>query len=293
MLPSELANLDPDLITVHILADLEPSQLINYVLSSKDTYKKRDTIVKENKYTHNYEGDYFADLLNSHITGFSNGSMIMIIPKTAKLANQLNPVFVTNTYKLIAHSHQAGVSFSPSPYFQELIKVEFGYERNQICEDHFSRIYQTDWWNCNVNIYDIYKIIYHMTLKKHRNLGEALETFSFIRGNRLEIKNSLDVITGVYCPQHPNARALRAITFYLFHSYLEFIKPMIADTSTLADFAKQPSGTDNMTIKYLTLAHRSYQRLGEIKDLPEFIKNKMNKKYMAFFKSFEELLSEV
>lgn len=290
-----LMSLDRDVIKTHILADLEPGYLLNYVLASKETYSKRDQYIKANKYTQGYEGDYFADLMNSHITGFKSGSLIMQVPST-----RLNPVFISNTYKLIVHSHNQGYQFPLNYYFQDLIKAEFGYDKSEICEQHLAKMCAQKWWNTNVNIYEVYKVIYHLTKIKHRNLGEALETFTFINADKFDmvhLKNTLVLIGDVYNPEHPNAIALRSLMFYLIYCYMDFLEPLMVDPIELDALS---ASVPNSTTKYVALASAFYnknediiKKLTEIKDLPDFIKNRMNKKYMQLFKKFDDMMMSV
>lgn len=296
---SDLSALDTDLITTHVLSELEPGELLKYLLASKETYSKRDQYARANRYTQGYEGDYFADLMNSHITGYKDGSFQTTIPK------RLNPVFIVNTYNLIAHTHRIGYPFVFSGYFQDLIKAEYGYERSEVCEQIFAKICKRKWWNSTINIYDVYKIVYHLTYRKHRLLGEALEqiTFTTNYAKKKSLSDTMSIIGDIYEPHHPNARALRAIMFYVIYCFMEFLKPLMVDEKELAAFAALSSGlsaTANPTTQYIALAFTFYDKhqdsltkLAEIKDLPHYIKNKMNKKYMEVFKMFEEVLSHV
>jgi hypothetical protein len=239
----------------------DQEQLLNYVLVCKESYAKREECIKSLKYTQSYDGDYFADLLNSYIIAFKDGQLIMSV-------SRLNEVFVNNTYKLILHSHNVGYQFNPSDYFHQLIHTEFGYKKSTTCEEYFAKICEEKWWSSNINLYDIYKIIYHLHYKKYRLLSDALERFTF-SSKDIDMKNTLDVLSALYDIQSPTVRTLQAIMSYLI--YCHIMQQMTVGYERYMEVA-------------IVLYHKR-EKLQYIHELPLYIKRKMIQKYIDLFKN--------
>jgi hypothetical protein len=169
-----ICELDQDILVTNVLSRVHPSDLRNFVLSCKTFYAQKCEYFEENEYTKGFQKyskntrDYFSAMANSYIT-FKRYNLSMQVMDIIK--DRTNA-----TTQLVQYHQSIGEKTEGAyrTYMLELLLNQYGYTAKTSCEQKMDLIFNTKWWKSNIDCYDMYQIVYHLSYRKYRSLQEHL-----------------------------------------------------------------------------------------------------------------------
>ena len=169
-----ICELDQDILVTNVLSRVHPSDLRNFVLSCKTFYAHKCEYFEENEYTKGFQKyskntrDYFSAMANSYIT-FKRYNLSMQVMDIIK--DRTNA-----TTQLVQYHQSIGEKTEGAyrTYMLELLLNQYGYTAKTSCEQKMDLIFNTKWWKSNIDCYDMYQIVYHLSYRKYRSLQEHL-----------------------------------------------------------------------------------------------------------------------
>ena len=170
-----ICELYQDILVTNVLSLVHPSDMRNFILSCKTFYDHKCDYFKENKYSKGFQkygktaANYFSVIANSYISfqGYKLSIQVIDIIKER----------ITATTQLVQYHQSIGDKIEDTyrTYMLELLLNQYGYATRISCEQKMDIIFwNTKWWKSNIDCYDIYQIVYHLSYKKYRLLQDNL-----------------------------------------------------------------------------------------------------------------------
>jgi hypothetical protein len=175
-----ICELDQDILVTNVLSQVHPSDLRNFILSCKTFYTHKHEYFKENGYTKGFQKygkntrDYFSVMADSYIL-FEDYNLSMLAMDITK--KRINATTQLVQYHQYIGDNPEGVYRT---YMLELLLNQYGYTVKTSCEQTMDIIFETKWWKSNIDCYDIYQIVYHLSNRKYRLLEENLKSMTFV-----------------------------------------------------------------------------------------------------------------
>ena len=223
-----LSELDQDILATNVLSQVHPSDLRNFLLSCKTFYHNKREYFKENEYAKEFKAkygntkDYFSAMANSYITFQRYNLTIQIKPMTEK-TKQIDSAKDTTRLAQYHQSKGEQVDGILRTYMLELMLNQYAYSAKKSCEQKMDAIFNTKWWKSNIDYYDFYQIVYHLSYRKYRALEECLKSMTLISENDSFHYATFLSIVRIICKTRILDKRLGLIIKYVLFSYLESI----------------------------------------------------------------------
>jgi hypothetical protein len=81
-------------------------------------------------------------------------------------------------------------------------------------------IFNTKWWKSNIDYYDFYQIVYHLSYRKYRALEECLKSITLVNENNCFHYATFASIVRILCKTRIADKKLGLIVKYVLFSYL-------------------------------------------------------------------------
>ena len=119
--------------------------------------------------------------------------------------------------------------------YTNIIKIKNKNKRIQLCLKLFKVIFNDNWEYCNINLYDIFNIIYYIVYKKYNNLYEILYNIKINKSlTPLDTLHVLikcnDDIHGLNIKMNNDICLYKCVIYYLLYNYIENIHEYIIQT---------------------------------------------------------------
>lgn len=114
-------------------------------------------------------------------------------------------------------------------YYFSLINKQYGYPYKCICQNNLAQLYLLNWWHTNINIYDLYKIIYHIAMRKYKNLKATLKQLKYIK--TIDFKSTINFLISFFESQYKKTTNKIAILYIIY----DYINMLIETTPFLED----------------------------------------------------------
>jgi hypothetical protein len=259
-----IIDLDQDILITHGLSQVKPIELTNFLLSSKTFYANRRDYLNANEYTKKFAvyddtQDYFSVIVNSHIMPTSDITMYFPTDCAIDDAKVRNTARIVQFHHYIKDNNEAAFR----QYMLDLLHYQYGYAKNSANEVKIDAFFEEMWWKSNINPYDIYQIIYHMSHIKYRAVADCLERLTFINNDfcHSTLNTILSTMIGATNSQTRENIELKIILIYVIYSYIEKIIDKIS--------------TKDYTILIVELAKRIRDAqcyIAETKSFPQYLK---------------------
>jgi hypothetical protein len=222
-------------IICKLTEDLSISSMIALLSSCKTLYNMRREYLKNNKISKEYSeydisASYINILVNSNI-GISNNILLTNNPDNVPLGVQ-----VRNTIQLMMFAHHKDKRGAIKTYNRtivhnycsDMIFKMLGYKRLVSCNWYLSILYDTQWYESNISIYDYYQIIYLFKKRNFRKLEELLLNIQFT--NRKQFVLITLSIAMAFFDRIDN-KCLRTLIICLIYTYVDYIIKVLFENS--------------------------------------------------------------
>lgn len=222
----DILNIHNDLLATEILSLLRPSGLMNFALSCKQFYEQRQFYLKSNKYIELYKlyddnHSYMTVLFNSHIK-IDSLADATITAFDLKDDLSVNMVVIKNTTKLIDFHLSKCVVVRRKhvlhDYYINMLTKQFGYVSSDYCNKMLQSI-DGKWYACNVFLYDIYQLVYHVTKRNYRQVQTTLQNITFIRTSYpyYTLSLLLKLTNRIY------NNTMMLVIIFVYYRYIEYV----------------------------------------------------------------------
>jgi hypothetical protein len=220
-----ICELDQDILATNVLSQAHPSDLKNFLLSCKTFYHHKREYFKENEYAKDFKWkydstrDYFSTMANSYIT-FQRYNLTIHIKPIVEKTKQIDSA--KNTTRLAQYHQSKGEQTDGilRTYMLELLLNQYGYTVKKSCEQKMDAIFNTKWWKSNIDYYDFYQIVYHLSYRKYRALEECLKSITLVNENNCFHYATFASIVRILCKTRIADKKLGLIVKYVLFSYL-------------------------------------------------------------------------
>lgn len=269
-------DLDQDILTTHVLSLVHPNDLGIFLLSCKTFYANKHEYFRENKYAKQYNEtfedtrNYFSIINDSYIC-FNRRKL------TIKTPLVIDKTKIDNTTCII-QLHRSMKERTTDVYRQHLLdrlQQDYSYTRKQSCESKMDIFFNTKWWLSDVDCYDMYQIVYHVSNRNNRALSKCLESITFVQGDVNSDTLRQLVATLVPITMVPkktlNDEKINRMIFYVLISYSESI---INETSI--------KWLEPLMLQFIFKLQRDRHGINTCKNIPKYLKQQLLQKYQAF-----------
>jgi hypothetical protein len=160
--------------------------------------------------------------------------------------------------------------------YTNILKIKHKNKRIQLCLKLFKVIFNDNWEYCNINLYDLFNIIYYIVYKKYNNLYEILYNIKIHKSLtpldtlHVLIKCNDDIHT-LNIKMNNDVCLYKCVIYYILYNYIENIHEYIFQT------------------KLKKLIPIILQKCLEIKDIINNNKNFPNNLKLMFLKKIENV----
>jgi hypothetical protein len=267
---------------------LSIASMIALLSSCKTLYNMRKEYLKNHKTSKEYStydisASYINILVNSNI-GISKTPLLTNTPNNVPLVVQIR-----NTIKLMMFAHHKDKRCAISTYNRTIVHnycsnmifKMLGYKKLIQCEWYLSILYDIQWYESNISIYDYYQIIYLFKKRNFRKLKELLLNIQFINNNQYMMTTLSNAM--VFFDSIDN-QYIRMILIGLIYTY--------ADHILNAMFENDLKGNIKLIKIFVAKANELGLQMSENNKLPKYIiniiKNKMTATVEHIFKNCKE-----
>jgi hypothetical protein len=222
-------------IICKLTEDLTISSMIVLLSSCKTLYNMRKEYLKNNKTSKEYSeydisASYINILVNSNI-GISKTPLLTNNPDNVPLAVQIR-----NTIQLMMFAHHKDKRCAISTYNKTIVHnycsnmifKMLGYKKLIQCEWYLSILYDTQWYESNISIYDYYQIIYLFKKRNFRKLEELLLNIQFTNRKQY-ILTTLSIAMQIF--DRLDNKYIRMIIICLIYTYIDYIINVLFENS--------------------------------------------------------------
>ena len=149
-------------------------------------------------------------------------------------------------------------------YCLDMLQKEFGYTRKVSCEAAVSVLYTTAYSlpKCNVNLYDIHQLLYHIQARKYRNIQDVLQNIRFFK--RIDYITTMHILMEFMNSTY-NTK-IKAVTIGVIYQYIHFILDNIFDNTK-----KNITFLEVIALK----AEEFVDNITKIKGFPKYLKKQL------------------
>ncbi len=236
-----LVVLNSDLLCL-IASQLTMNSLTNLLRANKSLFEQRKVYISSNLIFQEFslfaKDSYFNVLYNSHMKDAFCPEICMELP-----ANATN---TSNTFTLLSFAVKHNETVSSAccalvleSYLQQLLAAKYGVSMYANAKNAFMKsVLKYTWWQCKINFFDVYEILYLTKKKKYRAVEKCLSQVHF--GNTESFTSftiSLQIIMDWVMMQ--NDGKTRAVMAYLLYAYLhEAFHLVVGMKHTFIDMVK-------------------------------------------------------
>lgn len=255
---------------MHILEELDLSSAINLLCSCKSIYSKRKIFMYYIRDVKNYQGNLIATFLDSYVDMKATSVNILEI----KNKNKASIVKAYNSMKIIAFYCDKNDSmfqkYKTNIYIVEMlckaVCKEYKYKYRNPSANIYS-LFWLHWYDININLVDICKIIYHVKNKKYRALMNTLEEIKFT-DKKDGVMKTIDFIIRYVDLKEGSGIMLNTAIIYVLYKFLEENIAIIKNSKSLCEVIIEKAHEFKDNIIY------------ELHHVPNYLKDHIINKFM-------------
>jgi hypothetical protein len=222
-------------IICKLTEDLTISSMIVLLSSCKTLYNMRKEYLKNNKTSKEYSeydisASYINILVNSNI-GISKTPLLTNNPDNVPLAVQIRNTIQLMMFAYYKDKRGAIRTYNMTivhNYCSNMIFKMLGYKKLIQCEWYLSILYDTQWYESNISIYDYYQIIYLFKKRNFRKLEELLLNIQFTNRKQY-ILTTLSIAMQIF--DRLDNKYIRMIIICLIYTYIDYIINVLFENS--------------------------------------------------------------
>ena len=238
-------------IIIYISSNLHINILSNFILHDKSIYFHKYTILKNNKYILKYLA--FDNTTSYYYLIFNNNISNIFKPFDSSLYNKSHQ-YNYNIKELYAISNILSYNIVNDKINREIARVylfnifikskssNYNYENNvkiknkrlALCCKLFESIFNYEWEYLNINLYDLYNIIYCIVYKNYNKLYDILYNIKIHK--KINLLKTLHILLNYkididyYDDNDDKHCLLKYVIIYLLYNYIENIQNYIIET---------------------------------------------------------------
>lgn len=243
-----ITNFSLDII-ICISSNLYINKLYNFIFHHKNIFANKYAILRNN--THIIKFLVFDNTTSLYQLAFNN--TISNIPKLIYNKNhnfnhnELNTITNIVSYYISKNviNRESAKLYLLDIYTKRWLNANFNYtniikikhknKRIRLCLKLFKVIFNDNWEYCNINLYDIFNIIYYIVYKKYNNLYEILYNIKIHKSLtpldtlHVLIKCNDDIHT-LNIKMNNDVCLYKCVIYYILYNYIENIHDYIIQT---------------------------------------------------------------
>ena len=243
-----ITNFSMDII-LYISSNLYINKLCNFIIHDKYLFANKYAILRNNPYIIKFlEFDNTTSLYQLVFNNTISNIPDLVYDINYNF-NQKDLITMTNMVSYYVHDNVIDRDLAKiyllniymkewengNPDNANILKFKYKNRRSRLCLKLFKAIFNDNWEYCNINLYDLFNIIYYIIYKKYNNLYEILYNIKIHKSlTPLDTLHILikcnDIIHNLNIKINNDISLYKCVIYYILYDYIENIYDYIIKT---------------------------------------------------------------